>query len=224
LHLDAEACVIGDGGPEEGDGAALFLVLHDLAEGDARGIVDADVNELPTQAFAAASPAALASTVARDPVADAVDSAELFDIDVDEFTRVFAFVAAHRLGRFQSAQLVQVQALQNATDGRRRDPCLGRDRLAGQPLAPKGFDPLDHRLRRRSIQPSGPRAAVRQAGKSFSLVAFHPFAHRPRADAYGFADSLRRLPARHLAHDPLSTMRRETGILVNVHPVSPRDH
>ena len=110
--LDAEACVIGDGGPEEGDGTALLLVLHDLAEGDARGIVDADMDELPAEALAAASPAALASTVARDPVADAIDSAEFFDIDVDEFAGVFALIAAHRLGRLQGAQLVETEALQ----------------------------------------------------------------------------------------------------------------
>jgi hypothetical protein len=28
LHLDAEACVIGDGRPQESDGAAPFLVGH----------------------------------------------------------------------------------------------------------------------------------------------------------------------------------------------------
>jgi hypothetical protein len=44
----------------------------------------------------------------------------------------------------------------------------------------------------------------------------------PRADAYGFADGLRRLPALHLPHDPLSTKWRQPGILVHVHPVLPR--
>ena len=35
----------------------------------------------------------------------------------------------------------------------------------------------------------------------------------------GACDGLRRLPAQHLHHDPLSTERRQTGILVDVHPV-----
>jgi hypothetical protein len=40
-----------------GDGAAFSLILHDLAEGHAGGIVDADVNELP------ADPASIALAV-----------------------------------------------------------------------------------------------------------------------------------------------------------------
>ncbi len=47
VDLDAEACVVGDGGFEEGDGALLLLVGHDLGEGDARSVVDADMDELP---------------------------------------------------------------------------------------------------------------------------------------------------------------------------------
>jgi GNAT superfamily N-acetyltransferase len=46
-----------------------------------------------------------------------------------------------------------------------------------------------------------------------------PFANRARADAYGFANGLRRLPACNQFHDPLSTARRQPGILMHVHPV-----
>ena len=35
---------------------------------------------------------------------------------------------------------------------------------------------------------------------------------------YGCAHDLRRLPARNLGHNPPSTMRRQTGILMDVHP------
>src|SRR4029453_9375741 len=35
LDFDAEACVVGDGGPEEGLGTTFALVFHDAAEGDA---------------------------------------------------------------------------------------------------------------------------------------------------------------------------------------------
>jgi hypothetical protein len=43
------------------------------------------------------------------------------------------------------------------------------------------------------------------------------------ADACAFGDGLRRLPALHLPHNPLSTARRQPGILMHVHPVSPRN-
>ena len=51
-HLDAEADVIGDGGLEEYHGALLPLVGKDLAEGDARGVVDETNALLGDDAFA----------------------------------------------------------------------------------------------------------------------------------------------------------------------------
>ena len=90
-------CVVGDGGLEEGDGALLPLVGQDLREGDARGIVDADVDELPADA----ADAGLAGAVAGDAVADALEAAELLDVDVDQLAGMLALVAAHRLGRLE---------------------------------------------------------------------------------------------------------------------------
>ena len=48
LDGDAEAFVVGDGDLEEGDGTSLSLVGLDLAKGDARSVVYADMDELPT--------------------------------------------------------------------------------------------------------------------------------------------------------------------------------
>jgi hypothetical protein len=54
----------------------------------------------------------------------------------------------------------------------------------------------------------------------FGLEAVDPFARGARADACGSSSGLRRLPSlKDGAHDPLSTARRQTGILVDVHPV-----
>ena len=61
-----------------------------------------------------------------------------------------------------------------------------------------------------------------QAGEACAAEASHPLAHRARADAYGFADGLRRLPALNdAAHHGLSAGRRETRILMDVHSVPP---
>src|SRR5215207_5495159 len=89
----AEAVVIGDGGLEEGDRALRLLVRHDHGEGDARGVVDADMDELPAGAFTSGPCVALPPAVAGDAVADLVEAAELLDVDVDELARVLAFVA-----------------------------------------------------------------------------------------------------------------------------------
>jgi hypothetical protein len=146
------------------------------------------------------------------------DPAELFDIEMDEFAWVLALVAAYRF-RLQGAEFVQAQPTQNAAHGGVRDADLGSDRLASQPLAPKRRDAFNNRLRRRPAQAMGSRAAILQTGDTFTIMPLQPFAHCPRADAYGLPDGLRRLPACSQVYNSLSTPRRQAGILVHVHPV-----
>ena len=62
-------------------------------------VVDADVDELPADAAALVR----TSPIAGDAVADALETAELFDVDVDHLAGLLALVAAHRLGRLQVA-------------------------------------------------------------------------------------------------------------------------
>src|SRR4249919_3380045 len=134
---------------------------------------------------------------------------------------MFTLVTAHRLGRLQRCQPVEPQAPQNAADGRRRDAQLGCDLLASVALAAETLDLGDHRLRRRTMQPMGPRTAIAQSSQALAAISGNPFANGPRADACGFADGFRRLPTRNLPYNSLSTVRGQTGILVHVHPVLP---
>jgi hypothetical protein len=69
-------------------------------------------------------------------VADSVDAAELFDIDVDQLPRVLALVAADGLDRFQCPQAAEPEAAQAARDSRFRDAALAGDLGAGPALAP----------------------------------------------------------------------------------------
>src|SRR3954469_11313320 len=94
-NRDAEVRVVGDRGLEEGDRALLFLVRADLREGHPGGVVDADVDELPSDAPAFA----LTGSIAGDAMADPVEAPELFDIDVDQFAGMLALVATNRRGR-----------------------------------------------------------------------------------------------------------------------------
>jgi hypothetical protein len=48
---------------------------------------------------------------------------------------------------------------------------------------------------------------------SLLAISIDPLPNGPRADACGSC-GLRRLPARHLPHEPLSTKRRQPGILM----------
>jgi hypothetical protein len=114
----------------------LLLVLHYPAEGDAGGVVDADMDELPTDP----ARVALTSPVTRDAMADPIEFTQLFDVDVDQFAGAFALIAAHGLGQFQCRQPVETQPPQNAADGCRRHTGLGGDLLAGVALPTQCLD------------------------------------------------------------------------------------
>src|SRR5215207_9676739 len=157
--------------------------------------------------------------VAGDAVAEALEAAKLLDVEVDELARLLALVAADPLGRLERLEAVEAEPPEDAADRGRRDPGFGRDLLAGPALATQGFDLRDDGRRRWPMQPARPRGAVLEAFTALRREAGQPFAHGPRADACGSCGGLRRLPAQHLLHNPLSTKRRQTGILVDVHPV-----
>jgi hypothetical protein len=85
LDLDTEAGVIGGRCLEGGDRAALLLVRHDLGEGDAGVIVDADVHVF----LADAALITLTSAVVGDAASDLIELAELCS------------GRSHRLGRIR---------------------------------------------------------------------------------------------------------------------------
>jgi hypothetical protein len=84
---------------------------------------------------------ALADPVAGDPVADAIELAELLDVDVDDLAGSCAFVAADRLGRLESGKPTEAQPLQDAADGGRRNSDFRGDLLAGVALPAQSLDP-----------------------------------------------------------------------------------
>jgi hypothetical protein len=99
-------------------------------------------------------------------------------------------------------------------------PVSSAIRFAGQALAAQHLDPVDCRLGRRLTQGLGARTAVLQAHRTF-FEAIDPFLHRATANAYGFTDGLRRLPTENHVDHVLSTERRQTGILMDVHSAPP---
>src|SRR3982750_3835748 len=125
-NRDAKARVVGDRGLEEGDRALLLLVRKDLREGRPGGVVDADVDELPSDAPALA----MTGSIAGDAMADAVEAAELFGIDVDQFAGMLTLVAANRRGRFKRLDAIEAEAPEDAADRSRRDTACGGGVLA----------------------------------------------------------------------------------------------
>ena len=157
-------------------------------------------------------------------MADAVEAAELFDIDVDQFAGMLAFVAANRRGGFERLDAVEAETPEDAADRGRRDADCSCDLLARPALAAQGFDGRGSGCRRRPVEVMGPGGAIMQAVHAFGLKARHPLVHRFDGYAESGRDGLRRLSLdHHPPHQVGSTMRRQPGILMNVHPVLRRD-
>jgi hypothetical protein len=137
LEADAELGEVGDGGLEENDGALLALVGHDLDEGDARGVVNADVDKLPADAVVTVNETRRAP---GDAMSHRADASEFLDIEVDQFAGMLALVAPYRPGWLQGRDPVEAEPSQDAADGRRRHGDLGGDLLGRVALSSQSLD------------------------------------------------------------------------------------
>ena len=104
--------------------------------------------------------ALLAVPDAGDAVTDAVDLAELLDVDVEQLARLLALVTDDGRLRVERAELTEPEPAQHAADGRNRAAELAGNRRAGPALPPQR---LDCGLGRRA-QPG--RAVVRREERS----------------------------------------------------------
>lgn len=172
-YPDAEAGVVGHRRLEEGDGAFFFLVGQDLREGDAGGVVDADMDELPT----AAARAGIAGALAGNAMTDALETTELLDVDMDHLAGMLALVASDRLGRFDISQSRQSSTLENAADGGGRDADLMGDVLAGPTLPPQRHDAL------------GDQRSTASAGRPCRPVALTPIRTKSRVTSQADRDA-----------------------------------
>jgi len=177
------------------------------------------MGELPAQPLAASPSIALSPALSSDAMADAVDAAEFLDVDMDQLAGRRTFVTPDRLDGIKVAHSAQPSCSEHAADGGGRDADTLCDMPAAQPLAAQSDDLRLDGSRGWTAQLVRPRRAVDEPVGAFRLEPFQPLARRPRADACGSCGGLRRLPASHRHNHPLSTKRRQSGILVNVHPV-----
>lgn len=164
-----------------GAGALSLLVRHDLRESEARGVIDADVNELSADAAAVA----LAGAVAGNAMTDPIEVAELFDVEVDHLAGVRTLIAYHRGGRFEGTELVQSEPGEDPADRCRRQANRLGNLLAGPALASQLGDALDVRCRGRPVQVVRPRAAIAQPGDAFCPEARDLFVDRLDAHPKG---------------------------------------
>src|SRR5271155_889649 len=114
LDGDAVGGEPGERALEKRHRAFLALVAQHLAKGQARGIINADVEVFP------ASAAPPVAGIAGDAVPNRLDTAELLDIDMDQLAWPLALVAHRRRFVFERRQPAQPEAAQDLADRRNR--------------------------------------------------------------------------------------------------------
>ena len=127
LDLDAEASKEAQGIEEKAQAGRAFFVGQDFRVGEARVVVDRQMDILPADAAGVA----LAGPVAGDPVTDPIELAQLLDVDVDDLAWGGSLITADRLGRLDRRKPVEAEAPENAADGGRGNANLSGDLLAG---------------------------------------------------------------------------------------------
>ena len=135
---DAEVSEESESGVEEGDDAASGFVWEDGGEGEARVIVDSDVEILPAGAAGVVELA-----IAGDAMTRADNASELLDVEMEEVTRSGAFVADDRRRRFESGEAMEAVAAKNAGDGGFGELGLGGDLKAGELVAAQSENASD---------------------------------------------------------------------------------
>ncbi len=185
----------------------LPFIRHDLSEGEAGSVIDANMNELPTGA------ADLITSVVGNAVAGADDFAQLFDIEVEQLPRELPLVAHDWRSGLQSAQASEPVAPEQARDGGPREAALARDLEARQTQPAQNQDDRD--LRRRSLAWMALRSGrtIAQSGCALGPETGDPFSHAPLRktdlESSGFG---RELTSQDDPYDPFSTPEREAAL------------
>ena len=214
LWLDAEFLEKSERSVEEGDGAASGLIGQELSEGDAGMIVDGDMEILP------AGPRGVIVAITSDAVTGALDASELFDVEVDEITRLLPLVTAQRPRRFQGALASETIAAQQTRNSGFGNFGTAGDLEAWQLAAAQCQNAGHAKTVGGSGGTFGARTAVVQTGRALGAKAGEPLVGTALRDRERASDLGNGLMEFNDAFDHLgSTQRREPGLTMDVHAV-----
>ena len=204
------------GPAQEGAHCGPAFVVQQLHVGHPRVIIDRDVQKLP------ADPARAILSLPGNAMADPANPAQLLRVQVQQVARRRVLIATAHRRRLEAESAREADAPQGPRDRRRAHPDRPRDLRARPPLVAQHLGPeLDLWLR-------GPGARMRPARpilqpgailhNGSAVLPHHPLARGLPGHAERLGrDGERRAP-RDQGHQFLSTIRRESGILVHVHP------
>jgi hypothetical protein len=128
LNLYAVTFEEAQGVYQEARGDVRQLVRMDLHVSQAAGVIDAHVQVVPAGTLTAMV------AIARDAMSQALESAELFGIDVDKFSGSLALVAQRWRWWVERGQLAHAQSAQMLGNRRARQPQALGNSLSGEAL------------------------------------------------------------------------------------------
>jgi hypothetical protein len=109
---------------EKRGGGILALVRQDLAVGQPAGVIDADMQALPTDAVMAIDHARLTP---GDAMTDALDPAEFLGVQMQQFAGTRPFIAYDRDGWVERLQAIEAEPAKDLGHARDRQAKLPRD-------------------------------------------------------------------------------------------------
>ena len=179
-------------------------------------IVDGDVQGLPTRMFVLTTAAAVAAPN------DLLEAGHALDVEMEEIAGEGMFIAHHGRPRMQIAPAAETSTAQNAANGGRTESgavcnLIGRPMLTAE---------LNHQpyLARRSGSGTAmrTRGAIAQSGSPFAPITANPLGCGFGSHAKAGCGTAKAQAANDGFDQSLSTAKRESGILVDVHSVCPR--
>jgi len=154
-------------------------------------------------------------------MADAIDAAELLDVDMDEFAGQLALIPDDRRSRRQCREPAETSPSQHDANGGQRPANLAGYGWPGQTLPAQGLYLLFRLLAQPGRAATRSGRAIGQTSLAFGDVAIAPFAHRLGRDALCCGDGGDGPPGREALDDQHSTMMGGARIIVDVHPRPP---
>jgi hypothetical protein len=211
LGMDSAVLEPGDRASKEACRGWRSFVGQDLSVGQPRGVIDGDMDELPTDASDSGG------SVAVDAMSDTADTPQLLDIDVDQLAGTISLISDHgRLG-LEALEPREAAASQDTGDRGGTQAHSGCDlwaRLASAAQSQHLLDTVGMSLPRHSVRPG---AAIEQGRLASLSLSPLPLESRPARYTGRLGGPARGHPSQDPLHEQGSTGWATSGIVVKLH-------
>jgi hypothetical protein len=211
LDTDAATLEPGDRAFEKAGGGRGPFIGEDLGVRESGSVIDSDMDELPADATD------LLRVVSMDAMTDAADTAQLFDVHVDELAGMLPLVPANGLFGFEAPEPRETVTAQDASDRGRTEAHAGSDLRAGVAAPTKADHLLDSIGMDLPRHPMRPRAAINQGRLAGLLISPLPLEGRPSRDSGRRGVPGHGHPSAYSINKHESTGGATSGILVKLH-------